>query len=206
MISRRLLMTVLAMAPLPEILHAQDPGPGAAVSQLDQALMAALQAGKNKPFKDRYNILAPVIDQVFDLASILRTSVGLIWSQLPADQQAELAKVFRVYTVCSYAANFDDYSGQRIDLLPDTRTVGQDTVVATQIVGQGGTTRIDYVMRQTDGAWKVVDVLLNGSISRVAVQRSDFRSLVAGGSAAPLIASLNNKIKQLSGGAVSSTS
>ena len=34
-------------------------------------------------------------------------------------------------------------------------------------------------MRQVNAdAWKAVDVLLDGTISRVAVQRSDFRSLL----------------------------
>ncbi len=40
-------------------------------------------------------------------------------------------------------------------------------------------------MRPDDaGGWRIVDVLLDGSISRVAVQRSDFRSLLGNGGAA----------------------
>ena len=46
-----------------------------------------------------------------------------------------------------------------------------------------------------------VDVLADGSISRVAVQRSDFRRLVARGGAQALIDSLNQKTADLSGGA-----
>ena len=56
-------------------------------------------------------------------------------------------------------------------------------------------------MRQTPGGWRAVDVLLNGSISRVAVQRSDFRSLLDQGSASRLIANLQGKVAELSGGA-----
>ena len=53
------------------------------------------------------------------------------------------------------------------------------------------------------GGWRAVDVLLDGSISRVAVQRSDFRT--SAGRAAmptPLIASLREKVADLSGGAL----
>ena len=39
-------------------------------------------------------------------------------------------------------------------------------------------TPLDYVMRQGEKGRRAVDVLLDGSISRVAVQRSDFRSLL----------------------------
>ncbi len=41
-------------------------------------------------------------------------------------------------------------------------------------------------------------MLLDGSISRVAVQRSDFRTLLTGGDADALIASLRTKIADLS--------
>jgi phospholipid transport system substrate-binding protein len=58
-------------------------------------------------------------------------------------------------------------------------------------------------MRQDGGEWKVVDVLADGSISRVAVQRSDFRRLVDRGGAPALIQSLNSKTSDLSGGALS---
>ena len=40
--------------------------------------------------------------------------------------------------------------------------------------------------------------------SRVAVQRSDFRALLASGSANPLIASLRQKVSDLSGGTMRS--
>jgi phospholipid transport system substrate-binding protein len=46
----------------------------------------------------------------------------------------------------------------------------------------------------------VIDVLLDGTISRVAVQRSDFRGLLADGDASALVASLEQKIADLSGG------
>jgi len=47
-------------------------------------------------------------------------------------------------------------------------------------------------------------VLLEGSISRVAVQRSDFRNALASGDADALIASLRRKVADLSGGALNS--
>ena len=57
-------------------------------------------------------------------------------------------------------------------------------------------------MRQEGSGWKAVDVLADGSISRVAVQRSDFRRLVSRGGAQALIESLNQKTNDLSGGAL----
>jgi phospholipid transport system substrate-binding protein len=56
-------------------------------------------------------------------------------------------------------------------------------------------------MRQSPQGWRAVDVLLDGTISRVAVQRSDFRSLLNHGGAPALAKSLQEKTADLSGGA-----
>jgi len=104
--------------------------------------------------------------------------------------------------VASYVANFDSFSGETFALAPDLRHVGRDVVVQTRIIGTGGEmTRLDYVMRDINGGWHVVDILLDGSISRVAVTRSDFRSLLAEGGAPKLIASLRDKVASLKAGA-----
>jgi phospholipid transport system substrate-binding protein len=77
--------------------------------------------------------------------------------------------------------------------------------VRTEIVSANGDrVRLDYVMRQDGGTWRAVDVLLDGSISRVAVQRSDFRKILSGGDPDALISSLRRKIADLSDGALSS--
>jgi phospholipid transport system substrate-binding protein len=55
-------------------------------------------------------------------------------------------------------------------------------------------------MQPSENGWRVTDVLLDGTISRVAVQRSDFRSLLGHGDATALIASLKRKVANLSGG------
>jgi phospholipid transport system substrate-binding protein len=207
MISRRtfLLGLTLPLA-VAHVTHAQtasDADPARPVAQLNDALLAAMHAGTATPFPQRYTRLAPVIEQTFDLPTILRTSVGLKWDQLPPDQQAALLQVFRQFTIASYAANFQSYDGQKFEILPDRRAVGADQVVETALVQKHDSTRIDYVMQAGGGTWKAIDVLLDGSISRVAVQRSDFRSLLASGSAEPLIRSLQNKVAQLSGGTLS---
>lgn len=181
--------------------RAQAGDPAAPVRALNDALLQIMRAGKKTPFPDRARILAPVVESTFDLPQILKTSVGPRWSALPPPQQNELMDVFRRYTVASYVANFDGFSGEKFEILPQTRTVGSDKVVESQIVPAGDSpTRIDYEVRPTAGGWKVVDVLLDGSISRVAVQRSDFRSLLSSGNAAALIDSLRSKATALEAG------
>ena len=195
--------SALAAAPTLLLAHAAsaaDPDAVAPIQALDDALIASMKAGKATPFPQRFNALAPAVDRAFDLPAILQASVGLKWASLPPARQQELQTAFRQFTVASYASNFDAFNGEKLELVNESRSIGADQVVATRIVpSSGDPTRIDYVMRRTPSGWKAVDVLLAGSISRVAVQRSDFRNLV-GEDGAPLLASLRKKASDLSGG------
>ena len=202
-LSRRAALAVaVGMAVLP-IVHARaaDLQAAAPIQALNQGLLASMKAGKQTPFTQRYAALTPVIERAFDLPTILQSSVGLRWAALaPADQQ-RLLEAFRKFTVASYVANFDQFGGETLTISPDTRSIGQDQVVGTRLVSGGETTPIDYVMRNGAGGWRAVDVLLNGSISQVAVNRSDWRALLATG-AGPLVDSLQRRTATLSGGAI----
>ena len=121
---------------------------------------------------------------------------------MPSDQKTQLLAAFLRYTVASYTANFDTYTGQTFQVAPDIRSLGNgEVVVQTEIDGANGSSnKLDYVMRNTSSGWKAVDVLADGTISRVAVQRSDFRHLLDSGGAPALLAGLQNKVASLSGG------
>lgn len=174
------------------------------IKRLNNALLVAMKSGEQSSFGSRYQALAPSIDQAFDLPAVLAVSVGPSWANLSPDQQSRLLEAFRRYTVASYVANFDSYAGQNFSVSPDTRSVGAGQVVVQSHITpvKGDATELDYVMKQTDAGWKVVDVLAAGSISRVAVQRSDFRHLLASGGGNALLTSLQRKTSDLSGGAL----
>ena len=173
----------------------------APIEALNKGLMNSEKIS-SQPFPARYQALAPAVDHAFNLPQIIQTIVGLKWSTVSADDQKKLLATFRAYTISNYVSNFNSDSGDKINILPETRTVGADRVVETEIVpSSGDSVRIDYVMRQGPSGWQAVDVLEDKSISQVAVQRSDFRSLIAQG-AGTLIASLQAKIDKLSGSTI----
>lgn len=184
-----------------QVAAAQKP-----IAELYSGLQTVMQMGSaGATFQQRFDRLAPVIDQVFNLAAILQTSVGLRWSTLDDASRRNLFNVFRTFTIASYTANFDKNGGERFQVLPQTRPSGNDLIVESRLIpANGDPVRLDYVMQSGPSGPQIVDVLLNGSISRVAVQRSDFRALLASGSANPLIASLRQKVSDLSGGTMRS--
>ncbi len=174
-----------------------DEAAAAPVRGMLAALTAGMKAGRT-PFADRAAALRPAVLACFDLAAILQAAVGPRWSGFSAAQKTDLAEAFETFTVATWVANFNADDGTRVALLAEQRAVGEDVVVETSVIPPSGDpTRLDYVMRKTPAGWRAVDMLVDGSISRVAVQRSDFRALVKDGSAAPLIAMLQDKAAAL---------
>ena len=198
-------MVMIAAAPLSRraLAETAPSGATATIQRFNGALLAAMKAGGQTDFNRRFQALAPEIDQAFDLSVVLSVSVGPSWASFSPDQQGLLLVAFRRYTVASYVANFDSYAGQDFIVSPDTRSLGVDRVVVRSRIVKisGDATELDYVMKQTPLGCKVVDVLAGGSISRVAVQRSDFRRILSSGVDA-LLASLQRKTSDLSGGAL----
>ena len=182
-----------------------DTAPQTPIMQLDNALLAAMKAGDTASFDNRYRALEPVIEQVFNLDAVLGASIGLSWATMSDAQKAKLEAAFRRYTVSSYVSNFDSYNGQSFEILPGVRPVGNgEVVVQTRLIRTDDSpVKLDYVMRQGPAGWQVVDVLTDGSISRVAVQRSDFRQLLLSGGVPALAAGLGRKVASLSGGMLS---
>jgi phospholipid transport system substrate-binding protein len=204
LVGRRSLLRlpVLAAVIHPALAQAQDfQQVAASIQRLYAALLAAMKAGAATPFVERYNGLLAPVTQALDLPTILQVAVGPAWGALPPPQQLALQRAFQNYTIATYAAQFDSYGGERFEVLPGLRAMPNgDKVLHTQIIGSEGTPHaLDYVMRSGGGGWKAVDVLLEGSISRVAVLRSDFRRLFAKGGPTELANYLQQKATDLSG-------
>jgi phospholipid transport system substrate-binding protein len=196
---RRLLIALFLLAPF--AAHADVSGPAVPIAALNQGLLTIMHEGHSTPFATRVQQLQPIVEQVFDLEQVLQNSIGLRWSSFDPQQKQDLLEAFTRWTVATWVSNFDTYKGEVFRISPTLRKVGADEIVQTEIVPQSGSaTRLDYVMRNVGGAWKAVDVLTDGSISRVAVQRSDFRTLLRTGDPSPLIAQLRYKADALAAG------
>jgi phospholipid transport system substrate-binding protein len=198
MLRYALCLTFVILAPGSSAIGSEMTAP---IEQLHTGLLEIMKTGKVASFRQRYDKIAPVIGRTFDLDVIVRQVVGPRWATLTSDEQAALGDAFRRYTIASYVSNFADYSGERFEVLPGVAAAGNDRVVNTQIVTASGQPHLlAYVMRATAGGWRIVDVLANGSISRVAAQRSEMRSVLSDGGGAGLLVSLRRKTAELSGG------
>ena len=197
---RRAFLAAALLAPL--VARAEQlPPPAVPIAALNEGLLSIMHEGKSTAFAKRAGRIQPLVEQAFDLQQILQSSVGVRWGSFSQQQKDDLLEAFTRWTVATWVSNFDTFEGETFRISPNLRTAGQDQVVQTQIVPQNGSpTRLDYVMRNVGSGWKAVDVLADGAISRVAVQRSDFRTLLRTGDPAPLIANLRYKADALAAG------
>jgi len=200
-ISRRFLVVATAVVALlpPLTAHAADDGAVATVSAFYDTLMHAMKDGKQLGFTGRRDLLAPAVTRAFDLPLMTRITIGPQWASLTADEQQKLVRAFSDYSIATYANRFDDYSGEKFDVVPKaTTSTSGDVIVRSKLVpGNGDPVELDYLMRQASGVWKIVDVYLSGTISQLAAQRSEFTSVLRKGGAAALIQSLRDKVAQL---------
>jgi phospholipid transport system substrate-binding protein len=174
-----------------------DPA-AAQIEGFDNALLDSMKNAKALGVRGRYRQLTPVVERTFDVATMTRFAVGPPWTGMSAAQQQALVDAFGRLTIASYAHNFDGYAGERFDLDPQVQTRGVDKVVVTRLVRKGDAPAvIGYRMRQSAGAWKVIDVFY-GNVSQLSTRRSDFAAPLASGGASGLLAHLNALVdKQL---------
>ena len=178
------------------LAQAADPA-AARIDSFDAALIKTMQAGKAAGVQGRAKVIGPVVEQTFDLAAMVRFAVGPDWTKMASDDQAALQKAFSRFTVANYAKNFDNYSGQKLNLDGPVQDRGADKLVKTRLTGGGSDVALAYRMRDSGGTWKIIDVYYNGSISQLTTQRSDFAATLASGGAKALVAKLDAQTDKL---------
>ncbi|HVN44781.1 MAG TPA: ABC transporter substrate-binding protein [Steroidobacteraceae bacterium] len=187
-----LLLCTLLFSPAAAPAPAAPADPAAAqVQTLNNALLKSMHAGAGESMAERFRMLEPVIEQVFDLPLVTRLAVGPDWTSFTPEQQKAVIAAFGRFTTANYAHNFREFDGQRFEIDDKVLTRGQDKVVRTRIIpARDSPETLLYRMHESDGAWKVVDVYSNG-VSELALRRSDFAAALAAGGAPELIAHLN---------------
>ena len=156
-------------------------------------LLGNMQQGRTLGESGRYARLAPVVDRTFDIPMMTRLAVGPAWETLSPAQQQQLQAAFAHYVTATYADQFDSYSGEQLQVTGE-RPTGNDIMVQTKIVKSNGeTTKLDYLMRPDQGSWQISDVYLDGTISQLAVHRSEFYSILRREGVDGLVMALNRK-------------
>ncbi len=173
--------------------------PAATLNRFYDTLLAVMKDGPKLGFAGRRQKLAPAITQAFDLSLMTRLVVGLQWPSLSPDDQKQLVGAFSDFSIATYANQFDDFSGEKFEVDPKAAPApGNDVIVKTKLIqSDGEPVQLDYLLRQEQAEWRIIDIFLSGTISQLAARRSEFSGILREQGAHGLIVVLKEKTKAL---------
>jgi phospholipid transport system substrate-binding protein len=176
-----------------------EPTPAQAVIQgFYDVLLHTMQDSKALGFSGRYQRLKPAIETAYNLPLMARLSIGPQWQSLSPQQQESFAAAFGEFTVATYANRFDDYSGEKFEVLPQTTPASGGVIVQTRLIkGNGEPVTLNYLMRQGGDKWQIIDVFLSGTISELATRRSEFTSILRRDGPEGLLQVLDKRVADL---------
>ena len=161
-------------------------------------LLQTMKQGQQLGIEGRYKKLQPAIEATFDLSTMTKLVVGPSWPTIPAEDQKKLTTAFERMTIASYAKNFDGFDGQKFVVQPNVEARNQDRIVQSELdLSKQAPVLLIYRMRQASGPWKIIDVYLGGTVSELALRRSEFAATIESGGPAALIKKLNEAADKL---------
>lgn len=197
------LWVVASLLGASSVLAVEPTAPVQLVEKVHAGMVEVMQSAATTPFEGRAERLTPILEQGFDIDFMARKSLGRSFDTLSAEDQARWIEAFRRFFVANYAGRFTGYSGQKFETLGE-EPAAQDTVlVRTRLIDPGGeNVDLAYRMRESGGTWRIIDVYLKGTVSELALRRSDFTAILDRQGFPALLASVDAKVDDLRTGKV----
>ena len=156
-----------------------DAAAAAVIEGFDETLLSVMKDAKTLGYQGRYDRLAPVVERTYDFDFMARFVLGAGWQDLsPVDQQRWVT-AFSQATIATYAGRFTGWGGEQFKMLGQ-ESAPQDTVFVKTMVDRPDVDDVDltYRMRKTDAGWRIVDVYQKGTVSELALRRSEYSAVL----------------------------
>lgn len=172
--------------------------PSEIIGELNAVLLEVMGDAESLGFDGRYERLAPLFSRVFHFPLMARVAVGRHWEGLSATERGRLIDSFGRMSVATFASRFDGYSGERFEVLGERPAPRDSILVENRLVkATGESVAINYLLRDFDGEWRVIDIYLDAKYSELAMKRSEYTSVIGRRGFDDLIRLLDDKIAEL---------
>ncbi|MCU0892705.1 MAG: ABC transporter substrate-binding protein [Rhodospirillales bacterium] len=199
LVPRSLVAVVLAAAlvlPLRPGVAAETPVE--TVETLHQPLLALMKDAATLSIEQRYARLAPTLSATYDFETMTRLAVGTAWTDASPDQRATLTEAFSRLSIATYAKRFSGYSGESFQTLGQKEGPRGTTLVETRLVRPSDPpVPLTYVLQKQSQGFRIIDVILQGSISELAVRRSEYAQVLRQGGVDALTRLLQQKSEEM---------
>lgn len=185
-------LAVLAVLAIPVTLAAAET-PREVVESTASAVLRVLRNDDLSTEEKRHRIEEIVYDSV-DFDTLSKLVLARNWRRLSTQQRDEFEREFKKHLSATYGKNIDDYRNEEVAIVGEREEKRGDRTVQTKVVGAAGSEEffINYRLRQKDGRWRIIDVVIEG-VSLVANFRSQFQSILSSGGPDRLIELLREK-------------
>lgn len=198
---RRLLAMLLLLIVTTSPAFAVQKSPRQAVERLNAGLLEIMKNAEALGYQGRLKQFASLLDETYNLAAMARAAVGRQWEELSGPQRRRLVDAFTRMTRATYASRFDGYSGERFEVMGDEPGVQDLVLVKSRLIKTDGeSVALDYMTKDFDGQWRIVDVYYDGKYSELARLRAEFGSVLRREGLEGLIAKIEAKITRAASG------
>ncbi len=195
---RTIAIAIIAMLGLVSTVNAAESPARTIVTALHDALLDVMMAADALGFEGRRDYITPVMEESYDMALIARASTGRYWRQATDDQKRRVIDAITRLSITIYADRFDGFSGEQFRTLSDEPAPRGTVLVKTEIIkSDGEPVAINYLMRETAGVWRIIDVYLDGIYSEIALKRADYAGILKRAGFDGLFAEIEKKIAEI---------
>jgi len=183
--------------------EAEATGATAAIEKLHAGLLDVMKHADTLGYPGRFDSLHRIVAESFDLPFMAEKSVGRHWKKLDDAEKARWLESFQDMTAATYAGRFEGYSGQSFVVLGEEEARHGTRVVRARIINPDDEDVVlNYRLHETPDGWRVIDVYLNGTVSELALRRSEYSSVLKRDGFAKLIETIEGKTQDLAAGSL----
>ncbi len=179
------------VSPLPPDAAAQS-APRTTIQQTIDAVLVVLNEKSLSTEQKRSRIEEIAYDR-FDFPTVSRLVLARNWQRFSKPQQTAFMAEFKRYLAVNYGNRIERYDQQKVDIVGERQEPRGDVTIQSVVRGgefEGAT--VDYRLRQREGRWLVIDVIVEG-ISLVSNFRDQFKEVLARGGPEELLEQLRIK-------------
>lgn len=172
--------------------------PSDLVGQLNETLIEVMKNAATLGFQGRLAKLSPVLSAAFNYPLMARIATSQHWKKLSGEQQKLLAQRFAELSAATFAARFDGYKGESFQIIEEVQRPRDTILVENHLIkASGESIPLNYLLREAEGEWRIVDVYLDAKFSELAIKRSEFTSVLGKRGFDALIAEIDSRIAKM---------
>ena len=165
------------------------------IEALYAVLVECLKNANALGLEGRRAKIAPAVTAGYDLPFMAEKILGRHWRTLAEPDRARWTQTFGGLTVATYAERMTGFTGQVFEVLKVEPSQRGTALVYSQVVTPNETPiAINYRMRPDGETWRIIDVYLNGTVSELALRRSEYAAVLQRDGFETLVSSIDEKI------------